>query len=148
RKVTRLEGMGSQTESGAGNDSESADCDGDELRQIVIRDIFDDFGAARGERAVRKRYGHSNDQVTQGAKAQTKRAAVVGGQNAADGGFFGPQWINSQALAVLRERLLQSLNRAAGFHGDCEVGPGVLEDAVQTRGRQDKVGACGRIAPP
>ena len=98
-----------QAENGAGDDAERAKSAGDEFRQVVAGDIFHDFAAAAGQGAVGKCDGDADDQVAEGAEAQTQRAAVVGGENAADGGAFGPQAVEGEALAVLRERLLAAI---------------------------------------
>src|SRR2546429_3008259 len=95
--------------------------------------ILDDFAAAGGERAVSKSYRDADDEVAQRSKAESQRAAVVAGKHAANGGFLRPQRIDGKALAVLGERLLQSLDRAACFHRDGEVAPGVFDDAAQAR---------------
>jgi hypothetical protein len=48
---------------------------------------------------------------------------------------------------MLGKSLLKSLNGAASFDGNSEIGPGVLEDAVEARGGKDEIGTRGRIAP-
>src|SRR5690242_5633008 len=131
----------------ASDDAESAKGTGSELGEIVAGDILDDFAAAGGERAVRKSDGDTDDEVAKGAETETKCAAVISREDAADGGFFGPKRIERETLAVLGESLLQSLNEAAGFDGDGEIGPNVFEDFVEARGREDEIGARGRIAP-
>ncbi len=117
----------------AGDDAKRAERAGDEFWKIVARNILDDFAAAGGERAVSKSYRDADDEVAQRSKAESQRAAVVAGKHAANGGFLRPQRIDGKALAVLGERLLQSLDRAACFHRDGEVAPGVFDDAAQAR---------------
>ena len=48
---------------------------------------------------------------------------------------------------MLRQRRLQSLQGATGLHGHRQVGPGVFDDAVESRRGQDQVRAFRRISP-
>src|SRR6266480_1293778 len=116
---TAMARQGMQAKDCAGDDAKRAERAGDEFWKIVARNILDDFAAA--------------DEVAQRSKAESQRAAVVAGKHAANGGFLRPQRIDGKALAVLGERLLQSLDRAACFHRDGEVAPGVFDDAAQAR---------------
>jgi len=134
-------------EDGAGDDAESAERAGGELGEIVAGDIFYDFAATAGERAIGKSESDADDEVAKSAEAEAKRAAVVGGEDAADGGVFGEERIDGEALAVLREGGLQGVDGAAGFDGDGEIGPSVLNDFIQARGGENYFGAGGRIAP-
>src|SRR5215472_6791199 len=132
-KGTRVARERMKAEDGLRDHTESAEGAGDELGKVVASDVLDDFPAAPGERAVGERDSNADDEVTKRAEAQAKGAAVVGREDAANGGSFGPQRIESEALAVLGEGFLQSLNGAASFDGDSEVGPGVFQDAVHSR---------------
>src|SRR5215469_970667 len=136
-----------KAEDGLSDDAQSSEGAGDELGKVVASDVFDDFAAAASERAVGKRDGYTYDEIAQRAKAQAKRAAVVRGENAADGRFFRPQRIEREALAVQGESFLQGLNGAAGLDGDGHIGPSVFEDPVHSGGRENEVGARRRIAP-
>ena len=143
----RVERERMKAEGSARDDAERAESAGDEFGKIVTGDVFYDFAAAAGERAVRKSDGDSDDEVAKRAEAQTQSAAFIGRQNAADGSFFRPEGVEREALAVLRESLLQFLDRAASFDSDSEVGPGVLDDLVEACSGQDQISARGRIAP-
>ena len=123
-----------QAEDGAGNHAQRADGAGDEFGEIVARNIFDYFAATPGECAIGKSDGDADDEVAQRAEAKAKRAAVIGGEDPADGGFLWPKRIEREALAVLSKSLLQSMNRAARFGGDREVGPSVFQNSVEARG--------------
>src|SRR5215470_12970837 len=123
-----------EAKNGASDDAKSSESSGNEFGEIVAGDVFDDFAAAAGECPVGQSEGDADDEVAKGAEAQAKRAAVAGGENAADGGLLRPERIESKALTMLGKRFLQSLNRAAGFHGNGEVGPGMLEDFAEARG--------------
>ncbi len=131
----------------AGDDAKSAESAGDEFGEVVAGDVFDDFAAAARERAIGKRDGDADDEVAERAETETERAAIVGGENAADGGLFRPERIDGEALAVPREGFLQSLDGAASFDGDGKVGPSVLEDVIQARSGKDEIGTGRRIAP-
>src|SRR5258707_13168100 len=48
---------------------------------------------------------------------------------------------------MLRERILQFLESAASFYAHCQIGPGVFDHPVESRHREDQVGAAWRIAP-
>src|SRR5215472_10031689 len=143
----RIEREGMEPKNGARDDAECAKSACDEFGKVVTGDVFDHLAAAGGERAIRKCNGNPDDEVAERAKAQTKRTAIICRENAADGCSFWPERIESEALAVLGKRFLQSLNHAAGFDGDGEVGPGVFEDVVQARGRNNDIGPRGRITP-
>src|SRR6266699_1636603 len=136
-----------ETEDGASDNAERAKSSCDELREVVTGDVLHDLAAAAGERAVWEGNGNANDEVTERAKTQTKSAAVVGGKDAADGGFFRPQGIKRQPLAMLREGFLQSLNGAARLDGNSKVGPCVFDDFTEPRGRQNQVRTRWRISP-
>src|SRR5215469_7167780 len=144
---TAMVRQGMQAKDGAGDDTKRSEGAGNEFRKVVARNILDDFAAARGERAIRKSYRDAKDEVAQRSEAQSERAAVVGGKHPANGRLLRPQRIESKPLAVLGKRLLQSFDRATCFHGDGEIGPGVLEDVAQARCGKKQVGARGRIAP-
>lgn len=132
---------------GAGDDPKSTEGAGDKFGKIVAGDVFYDFTAAGGESAVGERDGDADDEIAEGAEAKTKRAGVVGGKDAADSGGFGPERVDGEALIVAGESGLEFPNRAAGFDGDGQVGPGVFEDFVEAGGGEDDVGARGRMAP-
>src|SRR5215472_235945 len=129
------------------DDAESAEGAGDELGEVVACDVLHDFATTASERAIGESYGHADDKVAQGTKAQAKCTAVIGREDAADSCLFGPKRIEGETLAVLGESFLESLNRAASFDGDGEVRPGVLEDAVDACGGENEVGSRGWIAP-
>src|SRR5258708_10737571 len=134
---TRVERKWLEAKDGAGADAASSQRPGHKFRQVIAGHVFHHFAAAARERAVWDRNGDANDQVSQCAKTQTQRATVVGGEHAANGGLFRPEWIKRQMLAVLRKRFLQSLNGATGFDSYSEVRPGVLDDFIQPRGGQN-----------
>src|SRR6266581_4556437 len=136
-----------KAEDGAGYDAERAKGAGDKFGEVVAGNVLDDFAAAGGERAVGKSDRDADDEVAERAETETKRAAVVGRKDAADGCSFRPERIEGEALAVLSEGFLQSLKGAAGFDDDGEVGPGVFEDAIQARRGKDEMDVRGRIAP-
>ncbi len=136
-----------EAEDGAGDDAEGAESAGGELGEIIAGDVLDDFAAAACEGAVGESERDADDKVAERTEAEAEGAAVVGRERATNGGPFGPQTVEGEALAVLREGLLQGLQGAASFHGDGEIGPGVLDDAVEARGRKDDVGTFWRIAP-
>src|SRR6266568_3629424 len=121
------------TEDGASDNAERAKSSCDELREVVTCDVLHDLAAAAGERAVWQGNGNADDEVAQRAEAQSERAAVVRGEHTADGGFFRPQRIKRQPLAMLRQSLLQSSNAAARFDSYREIRPGVFNDGAQPR---------------
>src|SRR6266581_398251 len=110
-----------ETKHRSSNNAESAQCPGREFRQVIARDVFHYFAAAARECTVWQSNGDTDDQVPQSAKTQTQRAAVIGGEHAADGGLARPERVERQPLAVLRERFLQFVKRAAGFDAYCQV---------------------------
>ena len=122
-----------EAKDGASDDPESPPSSGDKFGKIVTGDIFHDLAATARKRAVREGNGDADDQVAQSAKTQTERTAVVGGEHATHGGFFRPQRIKRQPLAMLGERFLQSLNGAAGLDTYGKIGPGVLDDFGHSR---------------
>src|SRR5579859_8099072 len=136
-----------KTEYGARDDAQSAESAGDKFREIIAGHVLDDFSAAAGKRAIGKSDGDADDEVPQGAEAKTKRAAVVGGEDASDSGFFRPQRIERKELAVLGEGLLQLLDGATSFDNHGEVGPGVFENLVESRRGKNEISTRGRIAP-
>src|SRR5215467_6887827 len=143
----RVEREGMETKNGARDDAERAESTGNELWKIVAGNIFYDFAPAGGERAIRKCNGNPDDEVAERAKAQAERATVVSREDAADRGFLRPKRIECETLAMVRERFLQGLNGAPSFDGDREVGPGVFNNAVESRSGENDVGARRRIAP-
>src|SRR5258708_28262341 len=136
-----------KAEDGAGEEAERAKGASDEFGEVVASNVLDDFAAAGGERAVGKSDRDADDEVAERAETETKRAAVVGREDAADGGSFRPERIEGEALAVLGEGFLQSLKAAASFDDDGEVGPRMFEDAIQARRGKDEMDVRGRIAP-
>src|SRR5260370_244410 len=115
-KGTRVPGKRMEGEPRASNEGESSQGPGHEFRQVITGDVLHDLTAAARQRAIRERNGGADNQIAKSAKTQTEGATVVGGEHAADGGFFRPQRIKRQPLAILRQRL-QSLDRAACFDG-------------------------------
>src|ERR1700741_3936370 len=71
-KRARVERKWMQAEDRAGDDAKSAEGAGDELGKIVASDVFDDFAAAAGERAVGESDGDADDEVAQRAKTQAE----------------------------------------------------------------------------
>ena len=126
-----------QAKNGAGDHAESAEGAGGQLGQIVASDVLDDFAATAGKRAIRQCERDADDQVAQCAKTQAQCAAVIGGKDAADGGFFRPKRIKRETLAVLRQNILQPFDGASCFDRDGEIGPSMLDDSVQPRRRQN-----------
>ena len=59
---------------------------GEQLGEVVARDVLDHLAAALRERAVGQRHAHADDQVAQAAVAGAQRAGVGRGHHAADGG--------------------------------------------------------------
>src|SRR5712692_10452287 len=112
-----------KAEDGASDDAERAESAGDEFREVVTGDVFDDFAAAGGERAIGKSDGHADDEVAERAETEAECAAVIGGEDAANGGFLRPERIEGEALAALGESFLERLKSATGFDGDGKVGP-------------------------
>src|SRR5713101_2457685 len=92
----RVERKRMEAEDGTGDDAESSQSSGDKFRQVIAGHVFHHFAAAARERAVWQCNGDANDQVSQCAKTQTQRATVVGGEHAANGGLFRPEWIKRQ----------------------------------------------------
>src|SRR5215831_5844096 len=129
-----------KAENRASNDTESAQSSSHQFRQVVACNVFDDFAATGSERAIGKGNGDADDEVAKRSKAETKRAAVVRGQDASDRRFFRPKRIKSEALTMLRERFLQRLNGAPGFDSHREVGPSVFENSVEPARREDEIG--------
>ena len=118
---------------GARDDAESAQSASDKFRQVIPGDVFYHLAAAARQRAVRQRNRRTDNQVAQRTKTQTERSAVICRKHSANGRFFRPQGIKRQSLPVLRQRFLQSLNRATGFNSHREIRPGVLDDFIQPR---------------
>src|SRR5258708_21092431 len=114
---------------------------------MLAGDIFNRFAAAAGERSIRKSDGNADDEVAERAEAQPQRAAVVGGENAADGCAFGPQAVEGQPLAMLRQRMLQRLLSAAGLGGNCQIRPGMFDDSIEQYGRKDNILFYRRLSP-
>src|SRR5258708_32898685 len=138
---------GMQAKDGAGYYSERSEGARNQFRQIVARDIFHHFAAAAGQRAIRKSDGNADDEVPERAEAQPQRAAVVGGENAADGCAFAPHAVEGQPLAMLRQRTLQRLQSAAGLGGNCQIRPGMVDGSIEPSGRKDKIHFFWRISP-
>ena len=136
-----------QAKNRARDDAESAESSSGELRKIVAGDVFYDFAAAAGERAIGKRERHANNEVAERTEAQAQRTAIVGGEHTADRGFFRPQWIEREPLAMLRDSLLQFVKFATRFDGNSEVSPGVIGDFVQPRRGQNQIRPRKGIPP-
>jgi hypothetical protein len=146
-KSTRRLRKRMKTEDGASDYAESSESPGDEFGEIVAGDIFYNFAAAGGESAVWERDGDADDEIAERAETQAECAGIVCGENAADGGGPGPERVDGETLVMDGESVLKSLNGAASFDGDGEIGPGMLDDFVEARGGENEVGAGGRIAP-
>ena len=58
---------------------------GEQLGEVVARDVLDHLAAGLGERAVRERERDADDQVAHAAVAVAQRAGVAGRDHAADG---------------------------------------------------------------
>ena len=136
-----------QSENGAGDDAERAVGAGNELWQVVPRDVLDDSSAARSKRAIRESDGHADDEIAKRTETKPKSAGVAARERAADGGVLGPQKIGCQALIVVGKRGLQSADGAAGFDRNGKVGPNMLDDFVEARRGKNDLGARGRVAP-
>src|SRR5258708_29105732 len=130
---------GMQAKDGAGYYSERSEGARNQFRQIVARDIFHHFAAAAGERSIRKSDGNADDEVAERAEAQPQRAAVVGGENAADGCAFGPQAVEGQPLAMLLQRMLQRFHSASALAANCHIRPGMFDDSIEPTRRKDKI---------
>src|SRR5262249_50136340 len=105
-----------EVEDCASDNFKHAQSSGDEFREVVAGNVFDDFAATRSQYAVSKNDSDADDKIPQRAEAETKHTAIIYKEDAANGCAFRPQKIDSKALAVLRQRLLQSSNDAAGFN--------------------------------
>jgi hypothetical protein len=60
-----------QSKDGASDDTERSERTRNELWQIITSDVFHDFAATAGKRAIRKGDGDANDEVAERAKAET-----------------------------------------------------------------------------
>ena len=98
---------GVEAEGGFGDDGEGAEAAGEEFAEVVAGDVFDDLAAGAGDGAVGEDEGHADDEVAEAAVAVAEGAGVVGGEDAADGGAFGPEGVEGYELAVLCEGLLE-----------------------------------------
>ena len=119
-----------EAERGLGDDGKRAEASSDEFAEVVAGDVFDDLAAGAGDGAVGEDEGHADDEVAEASVAMTECARVIGGEDTADGGAFGPEGIEGNELAVLREGLLELLPGAAGLDGAGEVLPAMFEDSV------------------
>ena len=141
-------GSGWRRKDGAGDDAERAERAGGQFRQIVARNVLDDFAAAAGQRAVGQGQRHADDQVAQRAEAKAQRAAVVRGKHAANGGAARPQSDRARgAVRVCARVSCRCCIVQPASTRDREIGPGMLDDCVEARGGQNDVGALRRIAP-
>jgi len=122
---------GVQAEGGFGDDSEGAEASRDEFAEVVAGDVFDDFSAGAGDGSVGEDEGHADDKIAEATVTMAERTGVVGGEDAADGGAFGPEGVKSYELAVFCEGLLKFLPGASGLDRAGEVLPGVFDDAVE-----------------
>src|SRR5689334_20645452 len=75
RKRAAIAWEGMKAKDRDGDHAESAEGAGDQFGQVVACNVFDDFAAATGERALRKSDGDPDDEVAESAKAKTKSAA-------------------------------------------------------------------------
>ena len=80
-------------------------------------------------------------------KAWRREPLSFGRQHAADGGVAGPERVEGEALAVLREPSCSAatVHPASTVHG--HVAGGVLQDAVEPAGGEDHVGRAPADCP-
>ena len=83
-----------------------------------------------GNGSIGEHNSHSDNEVAQTAELQPKRAAVVGGDDAAHGGAVRPKRIERDHLPVASQFRLHRGPRAAGFNGAGHVLPGMLAESV------------------
>ena len=129
------------------DDRERAERSRGELRQVVARDVLDHLAAALRERAVGQCQRDPDDQVAERAEARHERPVVARGEDPADRGALRPERVEGEALPVLGQRRLQPRDAAPRLHGRRQIGPGVLQYAIESRRGQDEVGAARRPAP-
>ena len=125
------------------DEAEGAEGAGHEFVEVVAGHIFDDFAAGFGDGAVGEDDGHADDEVAEGAVAGAEGAAVVGGDDAADGGGFRRDGVEGDGLAVDGERALEVRPGGAGSDGGGEVQPDMLADAVEGGGGESEVRGGG-----
>ena len=135
-----------EAEGGLGNDGQGTEAASDEFAEIVTCDVFDDLASRAGDGAVGKDEGHADDEVAEAAVAVAEGPGVVGGEDAADSGAFGPEGIERYELAVPFEGFLKMLPGATGLNSAGKALPGVFDDMVEAG--QVELDVCfGGIAP-
>ena len=112
--------------------AEGAERAGEELRQVVARDVLDHLAAALCDRAVGQRDPHADDKVPHPAVARPQGPRVVCRHHSADGGVRAGR-VQGQHLILLGERLLGAGQRHARLEGRGEVACVVFEDAIEAR---------------
>ena len=123
-----------QAEGDLCDDAECAEGSGEEFGEIVTGDVLDDLAAAARDGAVGEDDGHADDEIAKRAIAAAESSAVVGGDDAADGGAIREDGIECDALIVAREFALHGGPWRAGGDGGGHVLPDVFADAGEACG--------------
>ena len=122
---------------------------GEQLREVVARDVLDHLPARLGDGAVAEDHGHADHEVAHAAVAVAQRAGVRGGDHPADGRAVGgaERRVEREHLALGGERGLRVREPHAGAEHGREVADVVLGDLVE-RARLEVDRAVGIGAAP
>ena len=96
-------GQRADLEGHLGDDPEGAHRAGQELGEVVARDVLDDPAAALDLDPLRRDEADADDLVARAAEAEPPRAAGVGGEDAAERRSIGLRDIDQQPLILLRQ---------------------------------------------
>ena len=122
---------------------------GEQLCQVIARDVLDHLSSGTRNRPVAQCDGHAEHQVPRRAVAVAERARVPGGKHAANRGLVSgaEERVERQHLARGRELGLRAGKRDAGLEYRREVALVVLDDPVEPLGSQVEVRGLGGRAP-
>ena len=146
----RGSGQRVQPESGLHDESQGAEGPGDELAEVVARDVLHHAPAGMRDASVGPHDGDADQQVAQGAVREPPRPADAGRDRAAHGPGqpLGPgRGVDGKLLRGAGERLLQVAQRRPGADHDHQVPGRVVHHAAQATGLDEHV-APGRRGRP
>ncbi len=136
-----------QAERGLGDDAEGAVRAGEELAQVVARDVLDHLAAGSGDGAVGEHDRDADEQVAGGAVAERARPGQRGGQGAADRRVLAERHVQGQLLPLAGEGRVQGRHRHPGLGAHDQVAGGVLQHLVHAAQVEQDVAALGRRSP-
>src|SRR5258705_10891820 len=122
-KALPMFGDGMQAEGNLRDDPQRTERSGHEFVEVISGNVLDDFAARASDGAICEDDRHADDEIAKASISEAEASGVVGCSDAADSCAIGPEGVEGDELAVLRQRLLQGRPYATRLNDACHVLP-------------------------